>query len=149
MNPFANRTEKWICGGGRILLGAIFIYAAVLKIYSPQDFADGIAAYEILPAAVINILALGLPLFELVCGLLVLSGFCLRVGALGILGMLSVFTGALGIALVRGLSIDCGCFGANSWLDMNPWMALCREVILLAVAGVVYRFGQRPGKVIA
>ena len=67
----------------------------------------------------------------------------MRIGALGILGMLSVFAGALGVALLRGLSIDCGCFGAHSWLDMNLWMALFRDLILLALAGVVYRFGQR------
>jgi hypothetical protein len=143
MNVFANRTGKWICGIGRVLLGAMFIYAAILKIDSPQDFADRIAAYQILPAAVINIVALGLPLFELVCGLLVLSGFYMGLGALGIFGMLSAFVGALGIALLRGLSIDCGCFGGHSWLDMNPWMALGRDVILLALAGVVYCFGER------
>jgi len=144
MNLFVNRTWKWVCVTGRVLLGAIFIGAATWKINSPQDFADAIAAYQILPAAVINLLALGLPLFELVCGLSVLSGFHMRMGALGILSMLSMFAGALGVALFRGLSIECGCFAPHSWFDANPWIALSRDVILLALAVVVYRFGQRP-----
>lgn len=142
-NMPANRTGKWVCGIGRILLGGIFIYAAISKIISPREFADTIAAYEILPGSVINLVAMGLPLFELACGFLVLSGFHLRLGALGILGMLSVFAGALGVALIRGLSIDCGCFGAHSWLETNPWIALSRDAILLVVAVVVYRLGQR------
>ena len=139
---FASRAGRWVCWIGRFILGVVFIYAAISKIHSPEDFADTIAAYQILPASVINLLALGLPLFELVCGLLVLSGFYMRIGALGIFGMLSVFTGALGVALLRGLSIDCGCFGAHSWLDANPWIVLSRDVILLVVAVFVYRFGR-------
>ena len=142
-NLFANQTGKWICRIGRFLLGAIFIYAAISKIGSPQDFADKIAAYQILPASAINLLALGLPPFELICGLLVLSGFYMRIGALGILGMLSLFAAALGIALFRGLSIDCGCFGGHSWLDGNPWIALTRDLFLLGLAVVVYRIGQQ------
>jgi putative oxidoreductase len=139
-----NRIGKWICWIGRFLLGAIFIYAALSKINSPQDFADTIAAYQVLPTAVINLLALGLPPFEFVCGLLVLSGFHIRIGALGILGMLVIFLGALFMALLRGLSIDCGCFGGHSWLDANPWVAFCRDLVLLVLAYTVYRFGQQP-----
>jgi len=123
---------------GRLVLGVVFIYAAVLKIGSPQEFADSIAAYQILPFPVINLLALGLPLFELACGLLVLTGFFFRVGVLGVLGMLAVFSAATVIALLKGLSIDCGCFGAHTWLDSDPWMVLLRDGILLAIAVFLY-----------
>jgi putative oxidoreductase len=124
----------------RFLLGTVFIYAAMTKITSPQDFADSIAAYQILPFSVINLLALGLPFFELVCGLLILTGFFIRISTLGILAMLAVFMGALGFELLRGLSVDCGCFGAHSWLDTTPWLALIRDGILLALAIYVYGY---------
>lgn len=134
------RSQQWAYWTGRFLLGAVFIYAAIVKIGSPQDFADSIVAYQILPFSVINLLALGLPLFEFGCGVLVLTGFLLRIGILGILSMLGIFMGALAIALLRGLSIDCGCFGAHSWLDSNPWVALTRDVILLGLAAFVYKY---------
>ena len=136
---FGIRFQQWGYGIGRFLLGLVFIYAAVSKIASPQKFADSVAAYQILPFSVINLLALGLPLFELVCGFLVFTGLFLRIGVLGILAMLAIFMGALAIALFRGLSIDCGCLGAHSWLDSNPWIALFRDGILLGFAVFVYR----------
>jgi uncharacterized membrane protein YphA (DoxX/SURF4 family) len=141
------RSQKWTYWIGRLILGAIFIYAAILKFGSPQDFADGIAAYQLLPYSLINLLAMGLPLFELVCGLLVLTGFFLRVGILGILTMLVLFTAALAITLLRGLSVNCGCFGAHSWLDSNPWIALLRDGIFLGLAVFVYKYRLRFGKI--
>jgi uncharacterized membrane protein YphA (DoxX/SURF4 family) len=136
---FAAGTQSWGFWVGRLFLGLIFIYAAVIKIVSPQDFADSIAAYRILPFSAINVFALGLPLFELSCGLLMLSGRFLRTGLLGIVAMLVVFMAALIIALLRGLSINCGCFGVYSWLDSNPWLSLLRDAILLGVTSFLYR----------
>jgi uncharacterized membrane protein YphA (DoxX/SURF4 family) len=132
--------RQWGYRSARLLLGAVFIYAAISKIGSPQDFADSIAAYRILPFSVINLLALGLPVFELICGLLVIIGLFLRTAILGILVMLFIFIGALAVALFRGLSVDCGCFGAHSWLDSNPWISLLRDGILLALALFIYRY---------
>jgi putative oxidoreductase len=135
--PF--RHQPWIGWTGRLLLGSIFIYAAILKMDSPQDFADNIAAFRLLPDSIVNLFALGLPLFELACGLFVLTGLFLRIGLLGILSLLALFMGALTLALLRGLSIDCGCFGALGWLGSNPWVALFRDAVLLGVAVFVYR----------
>ena len=133
-----NRFQAWGYWAGRLVLGIVFIYAAILKIASPQEFADSIAVYQILPFTVIDLLALGLPLFELACGLLVLSGFFFRTGVVGIIGLLTVFVGAAITAQLKGLSIDCGCFGAHSWLDSNPWMVLIRDGLLLGLAVFLY-----------
>ena len=46
-------------------LAGIFIYAGIDKIRDPLQFADSIAAFAILPAVFINLLALGLPPFEI------------------------------------------------------------------------------------
>ena len=122
----------------RTVLGLIFIYAGILKIVSPQEFGDSIAAYQILPDSFINLVALGLPPFEIACGLMVLTGYHLRVGSFGILLMLAVFMVALGSALIRGLSIDCGCFWADSWFESNSWIALSRDFMLLLFATFLY-----------
>ena len=136
------RLPYWGYWLGRLLLGLVFIYAAALKMASPQEFADSIAAYQILPFTVINLAALALPLFELSCGLLVLTGFFLRVGLLGLLGLLVVFAAATIAALLRGLSVDCGCFGPHSWFDTAPWVVLLRDGILLAITAFLYVYVQ-------
>ena len=133
------RFQEWGYWTSRIILGAVFIFAATSKISSPQEFADSIAAYKILPFPAINLLALGLPLFEVVCGFLVLTGFFLRIGLLGVLGSLAVFISALITVLIRGLSIDCGCFGGHSWLDSNPWITLLRDGNFFVLAVFAYR----------
>lgn len=130
--------RSWGRLAGCFILGSIFVYAGAIKIISPQDFADSIAAYQVLPFSVINVLAWGLPLFEVICGILVLSGRFLRMGLLGIVAMLALFMAALMIALARGLSINCGCFGTHSWLDSNPWFSLVRDTILLGIALFLY-----------
>jgi putative oxidoreductase len=132
-------SPKWRYWAARVILATVFIYAAISKLGSPQEFADSIEAYRILPFSVINIIALGLPLFEFTCGIFVLSGFLLRLGLLGTVSMLMVFIFAMTAALLKGLTIDCGCFGAHSWLDSNPWIALIRDAILLSLAVFVYK----------
>jgi uncharacterized membrane protein YphA (DoxX/SURF4 family) len=140
------KPQQWRHRIGRFLLGLVFIYAAISKIGSPQDFADSIAAYQILPFSVINLMALGLPFFELACGLLVLTGSFVRIGLLGILAMLVIFITALVIALLQGISINCGCFGAHSWLDSNPWAALFRDACLLILSILVYKYHLMEAK---
>lgn len=122
----------------RLGLSGVFIYAAVPKILSPQDFADALAAYHILPRQVINLWALGLPFFELISGLLVLTGCYFRIGLLSIMSLLVIFLGAILAALLRGLPINCGCFGAESWFGSGLWISIFRDLVLLA--GAVYAY---------
>lgn len=122
----------------RVILGSVFIYSGIVKSASPIQFADSIASYNILSPYFINLVATSLPLLEIACGFFVLTGFYIRVGLLTIFAMLAVFTAALLSAIIRGLSIECGCFGESSWLEANPWIASSRDLVLLAMAGYLY-----------
>jgi uncharacterized membrane protein YphA (DoxX/SURF4 family) len=97
----------------RIVLGAVFIYAAVWKIYDPCDFARAINGYKILPGALINLAAVVLPWMELGCGILVIQGRFSKGAALVMAGMLLMFIAAIGFNLIRGVEFECGCFGAK------------------------------------
>jgi len=129
--------------GARLILAGIFLYAGLLKMDSPMEFAAGIAAYRILPVSMIKLLALGLPPLEIVCGLLVLFGFRLRLGLMGMMGMLGLFIGGLVTALIWKLPIDCGCLGTNSWLGSSLWSALIRDGLLLLLSLFLYRQEKR------
>lgn len=54
--------------------------------------------------------------------------------AVTIFGLCLLFTVALGAAMVRGLPVDCGCFGA-AFGNSTPSVALARDVFLLAATG--------------
>ena len=82
-------------------------------------------------------MALGLPPLEMIVGGLLLSGWQRRVAALSALMLTGVFLLALGSAIARGLTIDCGCFGGDD-AKGDLWMALLRDLTLGASLICVY-----------
>ena len=109
---------------------------------NPTEFADAIAGFKTLPTILIHPVALGLPVFEIVLGLCVMvpiAKFC-RLGALGLIVVNLGFTLLLAIAWMRGLSVECGCFGV-SFFSPSQWtlqIAIVRDLVFLAMACVVY-----------
>ena len=95
----------------RIILGFVFILAAVSKTADPDGFAQAIANYKLLPDFLINIAAIILPWIELSAGLLLLFGISVKENSAILSGLLIIFIAAIFISLLRGLDIECGCFG--------------------------------------
>ena len=97
----------------RIAVGGIFIYSALTKITDLEYFAKSLYNYRILPEASLNLFALIIPWLELIIGLFIVLGIFVRESAL--LGgfLMIVFIAAISIAIVRGLDIECGCFGTK------------------------------------
>ena len=121
-----------------LAVAAVFIYAGIDKIRDPLQFADSIAAFAILPAVLINLLAMGLPPFEIACGLLLIGPWTKRVGSLAVAIILVVFMIALSSALLRGLTLDCGCFGPGAPSRPRMWLELALDAVLLSGALFVY-----------
>jgi len=128
-----------------LVLAAVFIYAGVDKLREPLSFADSIFAFSLLPPMFINLLAMGLPLFEIGCGLLLLAPWTRRVGALAVTLVTVMFLVALGSALLRGLTLDCGCFGTGAPSRPRMWVELGLDFVLLGGAVFTYlRLAARP-----
>lgn len=143
MKPGRLWKSRWFWLGLRLALGGAFIYAGAVKLRSPQDFADSIATFQLLPAALINLLALGLPPFEIIVGLLLVLDLRLRVAALACLIMTGGFAVALGLALARGIAVDCGCFGGGGLPSVaKNWLALGRDILLCGAAISLYLQGK-------
>ncbi len=119
-------------------LAAVFLYASIDKLQDPLQFADSIAAFAILPAALITPFALGLPPFEVACGLLLLWPRSRRLGALAVALISVLFFAALASALLRGLTLDCGCFGAGAPSRTRMWQELGLDVLLFVGALFIY-----------
>ncbi|HEY5513761.1 MAG TPA: MauE/DoxX family redox-associated membrane protein [Geomonas sp.] len=140
-----NGLSRHLPAAVRIFLGAIFIYAALLKIADPVAFAGSVAAYRILPYFASYLTAAVLPFLELSCGLLLVCGYRVKGGAL-IIGIMNlVFMMALGAAIVRGLDIDCGCFKQGG-AKTTPWTALVRDAVFLAMTVFVLKVDGRRSK---
>lgn len=127
----------------QIALGAVFVAAALPKILDPPAFAHMIYNYRLVPAGLVNALALVMPWIELVVGILLIVGAWRREAAVVATLLLLVFLGAIGWNLARGHAIDCGCFDVRSagktpgeLLSDMKWV-LVRDVGLLMLAAQV------------
>ena len=129
---------RWFLSGLRWTLGLIFLYAGIVKLRAPQDFADSIASFQMLPTAVINSLALSLPCFELLTAVMLLLGWHPRAAALAVWIMTTVFAAAMLTALLRGLNVDCGCFGGGTPSRLKTWISLSRDLLLIAASAILY-----------
>ena len=149
MMPANNSRRDYVVLAVSLTLAAIFIYAGVDKIRDPLQFADNIAGFRMLPAVFINLLALGLPPFEVACGLLLIGPPTRRVGALAVTLLSLVFFSVLLSALLRGLTLDCGCFGVGAPSRPRMWLELGLDTLIAGVSLSIYlrsttRSPQRP-----
>lgn len=114
-------------------------WAALTKMAATWPFAEGIANYRMLPAQANQLLAVTLPWIEISCGLLLLAGLWTRAAAALSGGLFLTFSIALGVALLRGLDIECGCFGTGSGAKAGV-AGLLIDLAALASCLLVIRF---------
>jgi putative oxidoreductase len=133
-----DRRQAYVVLAVSLAMAGVFVYAAIDKIRDPLQFADSVAAFGILPAAFISLLAIALPLFEIACGLLLLGPRTRRIGALAITLLSAIFFTALASALLRGLTLDCGCFGTGAPSRPRMWLELVLDMALFAGALFIY-----------
>lgn len=126
----------------RLALGVVFIWAALAKIADPGAFAKEIGYFRMVPLSLQNVFALALPWVELVAGVALVLNLVPRAATLLLGGLLVVFMIAIGVALARGLDIDCGCFGTRDAASTG-WVTLARDVGFLALAFLGYPRGTR------
>lgn len=127
----------------QFFLGSVFVYAGAVKTGDTPAFADSIASYQILGVHWINLLALTLPWFEMLMGSFVLIGYRKKAAALAILLMMAIFSVALLSTIIRGIKIDCGCFGMTNLLRHSTHWALGIDLALAFLAFSLYRHDNK------
>ena len=96
---------------GRSFLGLLLIWAALSKLANATEFLGALYAYQLpLPRALLQLVAVVLPWFELLCGVLLLLNQSTETVLVATGALLMVFLVCTGQAWMRGLHISCGCF---------------------------------------
>jgi uncharacterized membrane protein YphA (DoxX/SURF4 family) len=106
--------------GARWLLGALFVYTGLEKIWDPVAFLKLVRQYDLVQTPVLlNSIAATLPWFEACCGALLLLGVAVRGTALTLVAVLVPFTAvvwhrALVLEAAKlipfcAVKFDCGC----------------------------------------
>ena len=152
------RVMPWASFVARLIGAGVLAYAGLAKIGDPAGGVRAVRAYRILPEGLVHPVAYGLPPLEIVLAALLLFGVATRVVAAITAGLLAVFIAAVSSAGIRGLRIDCGCFGGGGTVEHTHYLleigrdSLLLLVILLAVfsrrsrLSIDERFVQAPAE---
>ncbi|HXV13984.1 MAG TPA: MauE/DoxX family redox-associated membrane protein [Candidatus Krumholzibacteria bacterium] len=125
----------------RLFLGGMFLYAAWDKVLQPAGFAMSVRGYKIIPFALSNLFALGVSWTELIAGLMLILGIFTRKAAGAIAILLVMFIVAISMVIVRGMTVDCGCFGSEGG-SSTSWLLIVRNIALLAGAYLIMRYND-------
>ncbi len=130
----------------RLLLGAVFLYSAWMKLRDPwQLFAFAVDAYGVLPHWAVLFVARTLPWAELALGLLLLWGKLPRLTSAGAALLLLGFFVMMARTYAIGLKIECGCFGSGD--PISPRTLARDGALLLAAIGLVLLARTAPKQV--
>lgn len=124
----ANKYFLFLC---RIVIGFIFVYAGAEKLNDPLSFSDSILNYKLFSATFANISAILVPWIEVTTGLLIILGISVKENAAIISSFLLFFIVIIAISIMRGLNIDCGCFGAGSSHEVGISKIVENTILLL------------------
>jgi len=122
----------------RLVAATVFAIAGIAKIGDPQGTIRAVRAYRLLPEGAVHAVAYALPSFEIALAVLLFLGIAARVvGAIAAVA-LAVFVVAIVSAAIRGLRIDCGCFGGGGFVTHTHYLLeISRDVLLLLVILVI------------
>ncbi len=144
----ASVVVPWVTTVARLVLAGVLIVAGWLKVGAPALSVQAVRAYELLPDRIATAVGYGLPVLEIVVGVLLVLGLLTRLSAVGAGLLMVAFVIGIASAWARGLRIDCGCFGGGGPLAEGQEPAyfweLVRDFGLVVLAGWIAWF--TPGR---
>lgn len=121
----------------RIALGLVFVVAGLPKLFDPKAFAKAVSMYEIVPEQVLPLVAIVIPITEVLVGI----GLIFNIkGSLSLIaGLLAVFLAILSYGVFNNLDIDCGCsipWESARYASLKS--ALLRDLIMFGMVIYLY-----------
>jgi uncharacterized membrane protein YphA (DoxX/SURF4 family) len=134
----------WLSTAARLLLGTVWLVAGASKITDLDASVRAVRAYRLLPETAAQVVGAGLPVVELLLGVLLVAGAGVRAAAAISAVLMLAFVIGIASVWARGLRIDCGCFGSGGELaagqDPSYGLELARDAALTVIAVLLARW---------
>lgn len=124
----------------RLLLAAVFLTAAVGKLLDREGSKKAAKDFGV-PESLAPTIAIGLPVFEIAIGIMLLPMNYARIGATGAVILLAVFTALMVLQRIKGNAPDCHCFGAVGSEPVSG-LTIARNLGLTLMAAIVVFVGD-------
>ena len=124
-----------------VFLAGLCLFASAHKFSNLPRFKKVVEDYQILPQAMIGVVAGGLPLFELFIGVAILVPASSSLAALMISGLFALYGVAMLSTILRGKALqDCGCGGPahthGQAQVLGAWHIIRNALLVLMALGV-------------
>lgn len=131
-------TRLMVWGGFacRFLLGTVLAFSALSHLLEPVAFLDAVYSYRLLGKLSGWLCGVLLPPMELALAICFLTGRFLKPALATACGLFVVFVLAQATVVVRGLTIDCGCFGRFSHTVGWASLAMTTGLLGMSAAGL-------------
>jgi putative oxidoreductase len=127
-----------------MIVAAVLLFTGSIHAAQPYFFIHTIASYRLLSADVSGLLGLWLPYLQIVLGLCIGLRIAEKVALCIAAGVFTTFALAQTAVLMRGMEIDCGCFGFVAHTVSPSSIALpIALAVICALAVVVNRGFER------
>lgn len=110
----------------------LFVILGIMKMANRPAFRAAVVGYRLLGESLSTIAAVLIPPAEIVPGILMLVGRGGVAVPLAMSALLLAFSAAIGLNLVRGRDIDCGCDGGVTPSKIS-WAHVRRNVLLSSI----------------
>lgn len=121
--------QPWLTTLARLALAGVWLTAGWPKLIDSEGTVRSVRAFQLLPESLVRPFAYGLPMLELILGVLLLIGLGTRVAAVITAGLMVMFLFGIGAAWARGLSINCGCFGNTGTAVADPVPGYIKDIL--------------------
>jgi len=137
------RSARWLA---LAVLAGVFGWSGLHKVIDPAGFSLSVFRVHLIPYAVVNVVSLWIAWLEFTCAIVLLFIPRFRVAALWlVLCLLIVFSLGLGINLILGSHMACGCFSSSPMAHPISWLELLKNLGLIFVdiyALIAYRYNS-------
>lgn len=121
----------------RFFIAIIFILSGLSKLLSIVEFRNTLVIIK-LSESLLTVVVYGLPLFEIIIGFMFLIGLYIKISGKAIFLLLMMFNVVIMIQIIKGLDIDCNCFGNILKSKMDIYGIIRNFILSFLVLGVTF-----------